>query len=342
MPTVRHLRFDTQTYPDPLARAEAWHDAFAPSAVPVLTPEQTRTLSGRLDLHPLGPVVLVQIAASPQTLVRDRALLSRLTYDHLIFDLFLEGSARGHAGGRPLAIEAGDCVMFDLKRTMHLRISAFRLQALILPRRRLATRVGALGAVDGLMFPAGSPEARLLSATLSELVAQAPRLTEAGGAALGLGVAGVIAACVAARTADEAMGGAGRPAADANAVQLRRHLERHAMDPAFDPARLAAEFGLSRAGLYRAFRSKGGVAAAIRRWRADRAVRLLRDPAWSGRSVEAVARASGFTDARVLRRALRDLHGMTSAQMRPGLLRDGHPISGADIRQEIEMLLERL
>jgi len=44
----------------------------------------------------------------------------------------------------------------------------------------------------------------------------------------------------------------------------------------------------------------------------------------------------------VLRRALRDLHGMTSAQMRPGLLRDGHPISGAKIRQEIETLLERL
>lgn len=315
MPDALRLRFDDGTHPDPHARAAAWHDVLAVSAVPVLGAEQARMLAARLDLHALGTVLLVDMAASAQTMLRDRALLAGLPYDHIIFDVFLEGGCRGEASGRPLSVAPGDCVLFDLRRTMRIRLPAFRLHGLIMPRALLATRAGPVGPVDGLVFRAGSPQARLLTATLAEVIAQTPRLTQAEAAALGIGLANLVGACVAGLGARPAP--RGRPSAsDPSAAQLRRYLERHAADPAFGPAELAAAFGLSRSALYRAFASAGGVAAALRTHRLARAMRLLADPAWADRPIDAVARASGFAQGRSLRRALQDAHGVAPRSLR--------------------------
>jgi len=92
---------------------------------------------------------------------------------------------------------------------------------------------------------------------------------------------------------------------------------RHALraDPSRGAPQIAAKLGLNRAWLARAYRAVAGegLRDAARRYRTERAVRLLRS---SALSIAEVAAQAGFCDQSHLNRALKALTGRTPVQIR--------------------------
>ena len=102
---------------------------------------------------------------------------------------------------------------------------------------------------------------------------------------------------------------------------------------------LCDAFELSRSGLYRACRPDGGVAALIRQRRTEIARVLLGEAVEPPRSDAAVARLSGFTRLRALKRALHDLHATTPLRLRRAAL--DPELAASRHRIEVSALLER-
>lgn len=103
----------------------------------------------------------------------------------------------------------------------------------------------------------------MLGSVLEGFGARAPGLAWPQAAALGHGLFGLVAACIGTAAAAAAPSGrraAQMPplAAEPELAQVRRYIERHAADPALNPERLCAAFGLSRAALHRLFRPGRG------------------------------------------------------------------------------------
>ena len=89
-------------------------------------------------------------------------------------------------------------------------------------------------------------------------------------------------------------------------------------DPDFDVHEFARSLGVSVRTVQNDFRATG---ETFRDWllgaRLDAARELLRSPAWHGRSIEAVAAASGFRDTAHFHHAFRDRFDATPGSFRP-------------------------
>lgn len=326
-----HLRFDAGTHPDPEARAEAWREAMSLSVDVAFQPGEMEAFEGRLDFHSLGSVLLVEATATAHTVIRDATTIARTGDAHVIVDAFLSGGFVGTVGRRALAVGPGDGFVMDLRGTMRVRLADSRFVGAIIPRGAFEARVERAKSVHGRRFQAGSPEADLLCPLLESFLLQAPRMSAARGAELGLGLVGLIGACLGGRRGRAE--GHGPAAAEASRARVRRHIERHAADPGLDPDSLGATFGLSRTALYRLFQPEGGVAEAIRHRRAEIAHRFLTDPRRASLSIETVARVSGFGDARSLNRALRELHGASPTQLRAAAIEG----AAADLEVRVQL-----
>lgn len=340
------LRFDASTHPDPTKRVEAWRDAFAASVDVGVAPGETDDFAAGADFCPLGPALLADTRYTDHTVVRDRRTIARTGGKQIILDVFTEGGITGQVGGRPCMAKAGDCFVMDMRGTFRLRLSKGRFIGFIMPRNLFQEASVGSATLHGRVLPAGSPTAMLLGAMLTSLVDAAPRMTPATAEAIGRAMITLVAACLC-----EAEGSALRPKApstrpsptrrsDPSLVQLRRHIERHAADPAYDPDVLARAFGLSRSALYRLFRPHGGVADAIRRRRADLAFRALTSKELGRRPLSEIARASGFPDARTLKRTLRTIFDATPGDLRESRF-DAVPGTG-DAGLEIGALFDNL
>ncbi len=274
-------------------------------------PEEKENFAGSLNVVPLGSVLLVASRYTAHTMVRSKRTIARTGGTHVILDVFTGGGFTGTVGGRRFAVGLGDGFAIDLAGTFRIHLAAGSYVGVVMPRDLFETSTGGARARHGLRLAAAHPEVAVLYRLLENLLDQAPRLSALRASALGLALVGMVGACLASEhpaTGDEAS-----EPAEPSLVQLRRYVERHASDPGLSPARLAQALGLSRSTLYRLCQPEGGAAEMIRRRRANIACRLLGE---GSSAVPAVARASGFSDERSLRRALREYFDKSPKQLR--------------------------
>lgn len=158
------------------------------------------------------------------------------------------------------------------------------------------------GGWHGAVFPANSASASLVSAAIS--LALDGHFHEDGG--LSTALTGLIAAGLpqAERVASS------RPLTDP-VSDLRRFVEANLADPELTSTRLAREFGMARASLYRHFESLGGIAAFIRSIRLARARELIERSGGQGLRLGTLAAEVGFASPTVFARAFREAYGMT-------------------------------
>ncbi len=316
-----HLRFDASTHPDPAERVEAWRDAFAASVDVAFAPREVADFAAGADFYELGPALLADTRYTNHRVVRDKRTIERTGGEQVILDVFVEGGIVGQVGGRSCRAKAGDCFVMDMRGSFRLRLSRGRFIGFIMPRDLFDGATAGSARVHGLVLPAGSPKATLLGALLTSLVDTAPELSPTQAEAIGRAAVGLVAACLI-----EADGAASKPRSreaqsssesqpDPTAVRLRRHIERHAADPAYDPDTLARAFGLSRSTVYRLFRRRGGVAEVIRRRRADLARRALAKERGTRPRLAEIAAASGWSDVRAMKRALRAFFDATPEEL---------------------------
>lgn len=299
-------------------RIQAWRAALAFSHDVAVRPADRAGFTARLDGYHLGPVLLADIRAGRCTAIRDRALVARHALDQIAVDVMVEGSFTGTLGPRRTAVGPGDCVILDLKQTMRIDLTAHRCLSLVIPRAVLRSRPCPARAPGGHVFAAGSAEARLIGGFLRQIVGLAPDLPEGLAAAAGLAGVDLLQACLAAGA-----GAAPRPGAAGaeegarrDVARIERFIERHVARQDLGPDLLCAQFGLSRASLYRLMAPRGGVADLVRRHRVAHAHLLLTTAQGRGLAVADIARRSGFKSPRTLRRGLREAYAASARDLR--------------------------
>lgn len=213
-------------------------------------------------------------------------------------------------------LPTGDLKLFDLARPYTVAVPAsYRETRLYVPRSVFAEKVGSIDGLVGLQIPAASPLAGLFSQYLSSLLSSLPTMTQAEADAGLDGALHLLSALVASRAGvrrsdEEQLSGN-------TLVRIANHYIADLLGhPELDVAMLARALSVSRATLYRAFSKRGGVAAAIRAARLDRAKHLASAASQRHRTLEAIAHECGFSDYPTFARAFRERFGVPPRDVR--------------------------
>ena len=102
----------------------------------------------------------------------------------------------------------------------------------------------------------------------------------------------------------------------ASFANVRRFIDTNPASPALETDKLAGNFGLSRASLYRLFALVGGVAAYIRRERLRHVFRDISAAEHANVRFAGLARRWGFKDTSTFNRAFRQTFGISPGEAR--------------------------
>lgn len=250
--------------------------------------------------------IILDTASSPLSVHRSARGLARDYIDFVALTVFVEGHGLGDprdSGGT--ALSTGEIALCDLARPHRATgLTRYRELRLYMPRAAFSARIGPIDDLLDLRIPAAAPLAALFTRYFRGLCDLLPTLSRQDADAGVDGVAHLLSALVAPRTGirhdggEQASGGAMLKLAES-------HIAAMLGDPAFDGAALMRAIGVSRSNLYRVFAGRGGVAAAIRDARLDRARQRLASPADRHLTLVQIAYRCGFEDYSTFVRAFR-------------------------------------
>lgn len=256
----------------------------------------------------LGTIMLGVFSGPSLYFDRSPALVARSGLDHILVQLYTEGSFSGMAGSRPVSVVAGDICVFDLTDTISTRSTSFCNYSLLIPREALHSALDDLSPLHGMVVPSATPLAGILAEYIISLSRRVPTL-DAREALLAAQATAALTSTVLAGEAHRRVGQ--RSAGDRRSPlrQVCAYIDQHIQDPALDADQIAQVLGISRASLYRLFANAGGVARYIRRRRLTGAALELSDPTGRVRVGE-VARRWGFENDASFARAFRQAFGI--------------------------------
>jgi AraC-like DNA-binding protein len=313
-PCLRRLRLD----PEDRAPAELfakWRDALGDVFEVRATPSEISAFRGGIDVHASARYLLSASRHSPLSFIRRSASDAQ---ERFAICLLINGSVTGLAGDGPMQADRGDVTFVDLSRPLAMRQSAAEgiVEGVTLwtARDRILPLVSNENAMHGLVLKAESPAGAVIGATLRTFARAAAkmRLTDFDAVAEGLvALAAKSTAPVLARDLDAV---ASSPVA--TFVTIRRHIDRNLASPDLSADSIAAEFGLSRASLYRLFEPAGGIAKYIRKARLSRAFQEIAAPEFSNRRIGHIAYTLGFKSVSAFSRLFHEVYGVTPGEAR--------------------------
>lgn len=288
---------------DPALRAEYWCEHLAPVFESEVARDADLSAPMVLKTYHLGEVLLGAVSAPAQRLKRSARTIARQGIDHILLQFYTAGQSRVKGTAGEAEIKASQIVVFDLSQPVISEAGAVCATNIMLPRKLLADQIGTIENLHGRALDFRAHPVRQLSytylagLTASADSAEAHQLRYLSGAA-----ADLCAACFQ-PDANQA------PAVEQlNKIALCQYIEQELAQESLGVDALIAQFGLSRATLYRLFDADGGVASYIRERRLLRAMKLL--GASGGRPrISTVAYATGFSDEKTFSRALRRRFG---------------------------------
>jgi AraC-like DNA-binding protein len=310
---IPHFQVSSDDVPPAMA-----FDAFQQSVQDVFTLSRVDSegeRAYRLDLiawH-LGTLMLGSFRSSALAFDRPPSLVASGGLDHALVQLYVEGGFTGLADDRPVTVEPGDIVIFDLSRTLHTRASDFGNISLLIPRAFFETGGTDIAPLHGLVLRADAPFTGVLSSYLVALVERMPTLGPAEADVAAKATAALVTTILSAQEER------GAPTGRAIASPFRKvslEIDRRLRDPALDPDTLASALGMSRATLYRTFEAVGGVADHIRRRRLSIAAVAMAAPENQRRTLADIAFDSGFASESAFNRAFKLAFGLPPSQAR--------------------------
>jgi AraC-like DNA-binding protein len=313
-PCLRRLRLK----PGDCAPAELfdqWRCAMGEVFEVRATPSEIATFRGEIDVYASARHVLSASRHSPVSLVRRSASAAQ---ERFAICLQINGSATGLAGDGPVRADPGDVLFVDLSQSLTMRQCApdglFDGLTLWTVRDRILPLVSDESALHGLVVKAESPAGAVIGATMRAFAGTAPRmrLTDFDAVAEGL-------VALAAKSVAPALVRAGHsviPQPLASFVTIRRYIDRKLASPDLSANTIAAEFGLSRASLYRLFEPAGGIAKYIRKVRLNRAYQEITSAEFSNRRIGFIAYQFGFKNVSAFSRLFHEVYGVTPGEAR--------------------------
>lgn len=282
--------------------------------------------------YQFGDYVIGRGRSVGQVLVRGPDEVRRSGLDSVAVMLDLAGM-KGDADGHDVNAPPGSFHLRDLARPSGLRVKAVDAIMLAMPRKR-APRWMTSQNIHGLTID-GTPQiSRLLTGHLTALLQAAPGLS------VEEGVSSIEAALVMVERAFKNTGNLTAAQSEAAYRRLRASaitlIDQRLHEPDLNIDQLIRVLGTSRATLFRAFASSGGINLYIRQRRLDRARDALRERAGRQPSVAEIGRAHGFVSESHFSRSFQDQFGF-----RPGAFQPPVPaLPGAPGKLRYDLLLD--
>ncbi|MEU9590933.1 helix-turn-helix domain-containing protein [Streptomyces sp. NPDC048193] len=268
----------------------------------------------------LGRLRVVTVDGDPSPAPWTARTIAQGDDEYLIVMLLDGGAADVEQDGREIRLPPGGIVLCDSVRPSRITFhQPSRATALVLPRRLVGPREPGLQRLTATAIGPDTLLGSLLPPLLARLADTAAACPPGTGEALARSTVDLLAVLIEARTAGEA---ADAPtAAQAWLARIQAHIDRHLADPGLTPEAVAAAHQISVRYLHRLFQAEGTtVGRWIRRRRLEECRRELARRDAADRTVAAVARRWGFTNATHFSRVFRAAYGLSPGEWRDSAL----------------------
>jgi AraC-like DNA-binding protein len=293
-----------------------WRHTALPGADIRLPPEfPFRSFQAERSFAPTGMAAFIDTRCRGSGFIVERNMrhIRQDQQDQISITMMRRGAAVHDQAGRTHALAAGDLLISDRTKPLHLAtVGAYEEIRLQFPRPLFRGIVGDPGPLAGRLFKAGNPLVDLIYHYGRGMRGRIPGMAhvDAGAAfqAMLVLVRGLID--IVGDSADAKR----RPDPDATIDAVRIYILRRLHDPALDADEIVERLRISRTRLYEALKPCGGVRAFIKDIRLDRIHADL--SAGATDSIGTIANTYGFPDQNTFSRAFRNRFGKTPSEVR--------------------------
>lgn len=291
--------------PDPAAAWTSWTEHLAPIFDVRAVPETQAGPEIGMRSYNLGSILVGEVSAPAQRLERSGRTAALQGIDHVLIQFYRRGTSVVRTERAEAEIGPSDFVIYDLAQPVSVSASAVDATNILVPRAVLGHRSGHIDGLHGSVFSTARDRvAQIFASYLCEVVAGCGDLTAEHAAGIAKAAASLCATALP------------NPSGDAAVVErrislaVRTFIQDNLDAKDLGPEMICAQFGLSRATLYRQFAADDGVQNYVRNCRLAQAMRLLTAPPTGARPrISSVAYATGFSDERSFSRAFKRRFG---------------------------------
>lgn len=246
---------------------------------------------------------------------RDRRLAVQIGLDHYLVQLLPPDSLQGGNDDKHHRADVGDICIFDLANAPDQQIEPPSITSIVLPRQALEKTIGSRN-LHGAVLKAGGSMTPLIASLLHGLCSLQRPLPDMQAMAAQEALITLLSAALKGDVKDEFAEDS--PLGTGLRQRIVEFITGNVHVLELSPDSLCRRFKVSRAHLYRAFASDGGVAKVLREIRLDAAYRELTGAVRTPRSITEIAYSLGFSSGNQLLRSFRARFGMTPSQARAG------------------------
>jgi AraC-like DNA-binding protein len=283
-------------------------------------PDIAATFAGRFTGYATDRLALSRASMPALRLVRSAMTMARTGFAHFAVQIPLTGALDGTAEERRFKVRSGDIFIMDLLRTIELQTQSDAVTETVtlwFPRARLQPALNNDEAIHGLVLKGDGPAGALIGSCLKSFAADVPRMSRHEMDILGAATIALIARTIVLAISPP-HGHTGTATVTLNAV--RRFIDQNLLSEELDIDLIAANFGLSRASLYRLFAPIGGVAGYIRKQRLDRTFQELTSHEFANKRIGWIAQRYGFNNTSAFTRVFHGTYGITPMRARRAAL----------------------
>lgn len=290
-------------------RLEAWQALF--KGAHAISAEHPQNFHGEITSVAIDAMMVHRMNATAQAVERTPAMIRRDGLDHVVLHLS-RSPMLAQLGGDDLTVPGGAVSVNDLTRPVRRAAAAdLGSVSVVLSRDLVMSALPDTDVLHGVVLGHGA--GALLRTHLLALAESAQFITREAAAATARGTAELLAACIV--STQGAMERAREQIQTAALIRAKRFIDDHIAAIDLTPESIALGIGVSRATLFRAFTSLGGVANYVQDRRLMYVRRCLARRLRS-ESVSEIGYRFGFRSDAHLSRAFRKRFGMAPRDVR--------------------------
>lgn len=283
----------------------SWRTCVAPFfyTEPICDAEQFNSES---TWHLLDDLVITESHTSHSSYQRDKKWLSQHDdAEHMLFQLYLQGTNRGVNGEQFFISDVGDITAVDTRKEIYTQTNKCKILSVVVPRHL----VHDADSLNGATLTAGTVRARLLKENILTLWKSLPEIKPEESSVFSRSLIDLTSALF-------KFGGdlqQNEVVALDNSIRasMNTYIEENLYLPRLGVALLCRTFNCSRTTLYRLFQKESGVAIYIRQRRLVAAFKILIKPSNANVRIIDVAMNCGFTNQASFSRLFRQSFGVS-------------------------------